>query len=71
MRLTLLEMRETPGATAFDAWQKWRPGQPGRIGFYKGRFFGVAESPMADRETLNLFASELEKSLPGSSEGRW
>jgi hypothetical protein len=27
----------------FDAWQKWRPAQPCEIGFYKGRFFGVAE----------------------------
>jgi hypothetical protein len=71
MRLTLLEMPGTPGATAFDAWQKWRPAQPGKMGFYKGRFFGVFESQTAGREALNLFTSAVEKSLPGGSEGRW
>jgi hypothetical protein len=71
MRLTLLDMPGSPGATAFDAWQKWRPAQPGKMGFYKGRFFGVVESRRADREALNLFTSAVEKSLPGGSEGRW
>jgi hypothetical protein len=71
MRLTLVEMPGSPGAAAFDAWQKWRPAQPGMLGFYKGRFFGVAESRMTDRKTLNLFTSAVEKSLPGRSEGRW
>jgi hypothetical protein len=71
IRLTLLEMPESPGATAFDAWQRWRPAQPGKVGFYKGRFFGVAESPTADLETLNLFTSEVLRRLPGTSEGRW
>lgn len=71
VRLTLIEMPESPGATAFDAWQKWRPAQPGKVGFYKGRFFGVAESPTADRETLNIFASEVQRWLPGRSQARW
>jgi hypothetical protein len=71
MRLTLLEMPGSPGATAFDAWQKWRPAQSSKMGFYKGRFFGVVESPTASREVLSLFISALEKSLPGGSEGHW
>ena len=71
MRLTLLEMPESPGATAFDAFQKWPPAHPGKIGFFQGRFFGVVESPTADRGTLNVFTSAVEKSLPKGSEGRW
>jgi hypothetical protein len=71
MRLTLFEMPEWPGATAFDAFQKWRPTQPGRVGFFKGRYFGVVESPLADRATLDRFAAAVEKALHGGSEGRW
>jgi len=71
MRLTLVEMPGSPGRTAFDAWQKWRPAQPGKIGFYKGRYFGVVESPGVDREMLDRFTVALERSLPGRSEGRW
>ncbi|MBZ5626601.1 MAG: hypothetical protein LAQ69_49160 [Acidobacteriia bacterium] len=59
------------GATAFDAFQKWRPAQPGKMGFFKGRYFGVVESPQADRATLDGFTVAVEKALPGSSEGRW
>jgi hypothetical protein len=71
MRLTLVEMPEQPGASAFDAWQKWRPAQPGKLGFYKGRVFGVAESPLADQATLDRFTVAVEKALPRGSEGRW
>jgi len=71
MRLTLFEMPECPGATAFDAFQKWRPDQPGKIGFFKGRYFGVVESPQADRATLDRFAVAVQKALPGKSEDRW
>jgi len=71
MQLTLIEMPGTPGATAFDAWQRWPPAQPGKLGFYKGRFFGVVESPASDRETLDLFTSDVQKTLSGSGEGRW
>jgi len=70
IQLTLVELPGTPGATAFDAWQKWPPSQPGKIGFYKGRFFGVVESA-ADRETLLRFTNALEEGLPGRGEGRW
>jgi hypothetical protein len=71
MRLTLIEMPGSPGATAFDAWQKWRPAQPGKLGFYMGRFFGVVESQMADQKALDHFTNAVEKSLPGDTEGRW
>lgn len=72
MRLTLFEMPEWPGATAFDAFQKWRPAQPGRMGFFKGCYFGVVESPEADRAALERFAIAVERALPGRGEGlRW
>jgi hypothetical protein len=71
MQLTLIDMPGTPGATAFDAWQKWPPGQLGKLGFYKGRFFGVVESAASDRKVLHLFTTAVEKTLPGSGEGRW
>jgi hypothetical protein len=71
MQLPLLEMPESPGRTAFDAWQKWRPAQSGKIAFYKGRYFGVVESPGVDWEMLDRFAVTVERSLPGRSEGRW
>ena len=71
IRLTLFEMPEWPGATAFDAFQKWRPAQPGKMGFYKGRYFGVAESPQADRARLDRFAVAVQNVLPGKSEGHW
>jgi hypothetical protein len=64
MRLTLYDMPEWPGATAFDAMQKWNR-QPGKMAFYKGRFFGVVESsPEADTETLSRFIVALEAALP-------
>lgn len=71
MWLTLVEMPEQPGASAFDAWQKWRPAQPGKLGFCKGRVFGVVESLQADRATLDRFTVAVEKGLPAGSEGRW
>lgn len=71
MRLTLFEMPEWPGATAFDAFQKWRPAQPGKEGFFKGRYFGVVESQLADRATLDRFTAAVEKALPGGRDGRW
>ena len=64
MRLTLYGMPEWPGATAFDAMQNWDR-QPGKMAFYKGRFFGVVESsPEADMATLSRFIIALEAALP-------
>jgi hypothetical protein len=71
MRLTLFEMPEWPGATAFDAFQKWRPAQPGRMGFLRDRYFGVVESPQADRATLDRFTAAVQNALPGRGENRW
>ena len=72
MRLTLFEMPQWPGATAFDAFQKWRPSQPGKLGFFKGRYFGVVESPQADRAALDRFTVAVEGALPGASGcGHW
>src|SRR5271157_2505617 len=51
---TLYDMPDTPGATAFDALQKSRT-EPGKMAFFKGHYFGVAESPAADMATLNRF----------------
>jgi hypothetical protein len=72
MRLTLFAMPGSPGATAFDAFQKCRPGQPGRLCFFKGNAFGVIESLQADTATLLRFSVAMERALPGKGEGtRW
>ena len=57
------------GRSAFDAWQKWQT-QPGKMSFYKGRYFGVVESPNADMNTLSRFTVAIEQTLPPGSEGR-
>jgi hypothetical protein len=67
MKLTLYDMPEVPGATAFDAEQKF-PAQPGKMGFFKGHYFGVVESEGADREKLDRFVVAVEASIPGRSE---
>jgi hypothetical protein len=63
MTVTLYDMPEWSRATAFDAIQKWDR-QPGKMAFYKGRYFGVVESsPEADAETLSRFIVALEAAL--------
>jgi len=73
LRLTLFDLPGYPmGGGAFDAWQKWPPNQPGKLGFWSGRFFGVVESPGADRAALDRFAAALGKALTGGElGGRW
>jgi hypothetical protein len=68
--LTLYEMPERPGATAFDTWQKSRI-EPGKLAFHKGRYFGVAQAPAADAAVLDGFVVAVEATLPPGSEGRW
>jgi hypothetical protein len=68
MTLTMYEMPQW-GGSAFDAWQKWQA-QPGKMSFYKGRYFGVVESPGADMDALNRFTVAVESALPPASEGR-
>jgi hypothetical protein len=68
MTLTIYDMPAW-GESAFDAWQKWQT-QPGKMSFYKGRYFGVVESPNADMNTLNRFTVSIESALPPGSEGR-
>jgi hypothetical protein len=70
MRLTLFYMPGWPGATAFDALQKWQI-LPGKMAFYKGRYFGVVESPKADRNALNRFTIAVESTLPAGGEFHW
>ena len=67
MKLTLYDMPEVPGATAFDAEQKF-PTQPGKMGFFKGHYFGVVESEGARREDLDRFVVAVEASIPGGNE---
>jgi hypothetical protein len=69
VRLTLFDM--PADAAAFDAFQSWLPSRPGRVGFFKGHFFGVVESTQADRGALERFTAAIEKALPGESEGHW
>ena len=69
MKLTIFDMPGWPGATAFDAFQKWQT-QPRKMAFYKGRCFGVVESPTADRNPLDRFTIAVEASLPPGDEAR-
>jgi len=67
MIVAVYDMPESPGATAFDAMQKWDR-QPGKMAFFKGRYFGVVESsPEADTETLSRFIIALEAAIPPAS----
>jgi hypothetical protein len=38
------------------------------MGFFKGSYFGVVESPEADRATLDRFVVAIEAGLPPGSE---
>jgi hypothetical protein len=71
MRLTLFDMPGWAGATAFDAFQKWPPAQPRKMGFFKGHYFGVVESAQADRAVLERFTTAVEAALPAGNEGHW
>jgi hypothetical protein len=67
MTLSLYDMPGGQGANAFDAAQKFPP-QAGKMGFFQGNYFGVAESPGADRATLDRFVVALESHLPPGNE---
>jgi len=69
MTLTLYEMPGWAGATAFDAFQKWRR-QPGKMAFYKGDSFGVVESSAADAQQIDRFTVAVMAALPRGSEYR-
>jgi hypothetical protein len=71
VRLTLFDMPEWPGATAFGAFQKWLSSGPGNMGFMKGRYFGVVDSPQSDSAGLERFRVSIEGTLPGKSENHW
>jgi hypothetical protein len=66
MTLTIYDMPDE-FASAFDAAQKWQP-QPGKMAFFQGRYFGVVESPGADRFALERFLVAVEATLPAGSE---
>src|SRR6266498_1957426 len=59
-----LKLYALPSQTsAFDATQKWRPA-PGKLAFYKGRFFGIAEADGGQFATLNDFVTNVQPLLP-------
>jgi hypothetical protein len=66
MSLTIYDM-PNEFASAFDAAQKWQP-QPGKMAFFKGRYFGTVESPAADRFALERFVLAVESTLPAGNE---
>lgn len=47
--------------TAFEAMQKWH--DPAALGFYKGKYFGTAESDKLSREELAGFVQDLQQNL--------
>ena len=56
-------IHEMPSGLAFDVLQKWRP-EPGKLAFFRGRYFGVAESAGTDQRALQPFVAAFEKLLP-------
>jgi hypothetical protein len=71
VRLTLFDMSERPGATAFGAFQKSLFSGPGNASFLKGRYFGIVDSPQEDCAVLKRFTAAIERALPGESGGEW
>ena len=61
--ITVQLTEKSSAPLAFSAAQDWRP-TSGKLAFYKGNFFGIAQSPTADQRTLNKFVTAFEKSLP-------
>jgi hypothetical protein len=66
MTITIYDM-PNEFTSAFDAAQKWQP-QPGKMAFFKARYFGVVESPDADRLVLERFVAAVESTLPAGNE---
>jgi len=66
VRLTLYYM-PNQFASAFDAAQKWQP-RPGKMSFFKGQYFGVAESAGAGPFVLERFVLAVEAALPPGDE---
>lgn len=59
-----LRLYQMPSQTvAFDTLQSWR-GETGKLAFYKGKYFGIAESPGAGQRVLNGFVSAVQKQMP-------
>lgn len=56
-------MPSTTGA--FFAVQSWRA-EAGKLAFYHGRYFGIANSAGADQRMLNRFVAAFKKTLPNS-----
>ena len=48
---------------AFSAVQSWRA-EAGKLAFFHGPYFAVAEAAGADPRTLSRFVSAFEKTLP-------
>jgi hypothetical protein len=58
--VSLYEMKAP--ASAFALAQGWGP-ESKKMAFFHGNYFGLAESPDAERPTLQAFISALEKAL--------
>lgn len=63
--LTIYEMPNHPGATAFGPFQEWQTGrrEPGIVAFHYHAYLGIVESPNADMNALNHFAAAVEATL--------
>jgi hypothetical protein len=55
--------RMSSTTTAFSAVQSWHA-EAGKLAFYKGQIFGIAEGTEAPQRTLNRFVAAFEKTLP-------
>lgn len=69
--VTLFVMPGGPGGGSFDAFQKWPPRQPGKLAFYRGRFFGIVEADGAAPDELDRFTTSLALVLVPGNDWVW
>ena len=61
--ITVKITRMSSNTLAFSAVQSWRA-ETGKLAFFHGRYFGIAEAAGADQRTLNRFVTAFAKTLP-------
>jgi hypothetical protein len=65
LTVTIYEMPRYPAA-GWSAIQQWRV-QPGKMAFFKGGYFGIAESPRASSSELLRFVNAVCGALPAGN----
>jgi len=71
IHVTLFVMPGGPGGGSFDAFQKWPPRQPGKLAFYRGRYFGIVEANGAAPDEIDSFTTSLALILVPGNDWIW